>query len=109
VNEFNMKWGVGDKEESFVEQGHQIGLRDNRHYAGFTNFIQRTESTMKERCNATHPLVLQQQQWVVQQMKCTKSDHTEKVQPAKRSKLEHTKHEKEATREFYISKCKEDE
>jgi len=109
VNEFNMKWGVGDKEESFVEQGHQIGLRDNRRYAGLTNFIKRTESTMKERCNATHPLVLQQQQRVVQQTKRTKSDQTEKVQPAKRSKLEHTKHEKEAKREFYISKCKEDE
>jgi hypothetical protein len=64
---------------------------------------------MKERCNATHPLVLQQQQRVVQQTKRTKSDQTEKVQPAKRSKLEHTKHEKEAKREFYISKCKEDE
>jgi hypothetical protein len=109
VNEFNMKWGVGDKEESFVEQGHQIGLRDNRHYAGLKNFIKRTESTMKERCNATHPLVLQQQQGVVQQTKRTKSDQTEKVQPAKRSKLEHTKHEKEAKREFYISKCEEDE
>ncbi len=24
VKEFNMKWGIGDKEESFVEQGLQV-------------------------------------------------------------------------------------
>jgi hypothetical protein len=64
---------------------------------------------MKERCNATHPPVFQQQQRVVQQTKRTKPDQTEKPQPAKRSKLEHMKHEKEAKREFYIGKCKEDE
>ena len=25
VTKFNDKWGIGDKEESFVEQGHQVG------------------------------------------------------------------------------------
>jgi hypothetical protein len=64
---------------------------------------------MKERYNATHPLVLQQQQRVVQQMKCTKPNHTEKVKPAKRRKLEHMKYEKEAKRAFYIRSYKEDE
>jgi hypothetical protein len=64
---------------------------------------------MKERYNATHPLVLQQQQRVVQQTKRIKPNQTDKVKPAKRSKLEHAKHEKEAKREFYISAYKEDE
>jgi len=26
---FNNKWGIGDKEESFIEQGHQVGIKDN--------------------------------------------------------------------------------
>jgi hypothetical protein len=69
VNEFNMNWGIRDKEETFFEQGHRIGLRDNRCYAGLTNFIKHTESTMKESCNAMHPLVQQQQLRVFQQTK----------------------------------------
>ncbi len=24
---FNEKWGIGEKEESFIEQGHKLGLR----------------------------------------------------------------------------------
>jgi hypothetical protein len=47
ANEFNMKWSIGDKEESFIEQGHQIGLRDSRHYAGLTNFVKHTKFAMK--------------------------------------------------------------
>jgi hypothetical protein len=35
---FNDKNGVGDKEESFVEQGHQIGAKENSQYARLTNF-----------------------------------------------------------------------
>ena len=109
VNEFIMKWGVGDKEESFIEQGHQIGLRDNRRYAGLTNFIKRTESTMKERCNATHPLVQQQQVRITQQTKRGKSNQPDKLNPKKRSKSEQFNHEKDAKREFYIKKHKEEE
>jgi hypothetical protein len=35
---FNDKYGLGDKEESFIELGHQIGIKDNRRYQGMTNF-----------------------------------------------------------------------
>jgi hypothetical protein len=38
VCSFNDKYGVGDKEESFVEQGHQVGARENARYARLTNF-----------------------------------------------------------------------
>jgi len=34
----NNKYGVGDKEESFIEMGHQIGLRENRRYQAMKNF-----------------------------------------------------------------------
>jgi hypothetical protein len=46
---FNEKWGVGDKEESFMEQGHQVGLKDDRCYHGLTTFEMRTESLLKAR------------------------------------------------------------
>jgi hypothetical protein len=36
--EFNDKHGIGDKEESFIEQGHQVGMKENRRYHGLTNF-----------------------------------------------------------------------
>jgi hypothetical protein len=26
---FNNKWGTGDNEESFIQQGHQVGIKDN--------------------------------------------------------------------------------
>mgnify|MGYP000306260662 CR=1 FL=1 len=32
ICDFHEKWGVGDKEESFIEQGHQVGIKDNRRY-----------------------------------------------------------------------------
>jgi len=38
VCEFNDKVGLGDKEESFIEQGHQVGMKDNRRYHGLTCF-----------------------------------------------------------------------
>ena len=74
VSEFNDKWGIGEKEESFIEQGHQIGVRDNRRYAGLTNFVKKTEATLKQRCNASHPLVVQQQQKVIVLMKRNKGN-----------------------------------
>jgi hypothetical protein len=40
VCDFNDSCGVGDKEESFVEQGHQVGIKDDRRYHGLTNFVQ---------------------------------------------------------------------
>jgi hypothetical protein len=36
--EQNNKYGLGDKEESFIEQGHQVGLKENKHYQGVTIF-----------------------------------------------------------------------
>jgi hypothetical protein len=38
VCSFNDKYGIGDKEESFVEQGHQAGATENSQYAWLTNF-----------------------------------------------------------------------
>jgi hypothetical protein len=55
---FKNKWGIGDKEESFIEQGHQVGMKDNRRYAGLTNFEKKTASTLKTRAAASHPLVV---------------------------------------------------
>jgi len=55
---FNNKWGMGDKEESFIEQGHQVGIKDNRRYAGLTNFEKKTASTLKTRAAASHLLVV---------------------------------------------------
>ena len=47
VCDFNDSYGVDDKEQSFVEQGHQVGIKDDRRYHGLTNFVQQSESTMK--------------------------------------------------------------
>jgi hypothetical protein len=55
VNKFNEKWGIGDKEESFIEQGHQLGMKDNCRYAGLT----KSASTLKARAASTHPTVLE--------------------------------------------------
>jgi len=54
----NNKWGIGDKEESFIEQGHQVGIKDNQRYAGLTTFEKKTASTLKTRAAASHPLVV---------------------------------------------------
>ncbi len=45
-----------------MEQGHQVGAKDNSHYARLTNFVKKTESTLNAWQQSTHPLVLQQQQ-----------------------------------------------
>jgi hypothetical protein len=39
--------GIGEKEESYVEQGHQVGIKDDRRHYGLPNFVKHTESTMK--------------------------------------------------------------
>jgi hypothetical protein len=46
VCNFNDAWGIGDKKESFIKQGHQVGIKDDRHYFCMTNFKKRTESTL---------------------------------------------------------------
>jgi hypothetical protein len=62
VCDFNDKYGIGNKEESFIEQGHQVGIKDNRRYQGLTDFEKKTISTMKARSVASHPLVRINQQ-----------------------------------------------
>jgi hypothetical protein len=57
--DFHEKWGVADNEESFIKQGHQIGIKGYRRYCGLKNFKKRTESTLKVRSITTHPLVVQ--------------------------------------------------
>jgi hypothetical protein len=52
---YNNKYGVGDKDESFIEQGHQIGMKDNWQYHGVTNFQKKMEASLKARTIATHP------------------------------------------------------
>jgi hypothetical protein len=45
---YNNKYGLGDKEESFIEQGHQIGLKENRRYHGVTN-LKKNGSLLKSK------------------------------------------------------------
>jgi hypothetical protein len=42
--DFNDKFRTGDEEESFIEQGHQVGAKENSRYACLTNLVKRTES-----------------------------------------------------------------
>jgi hypothetical protein len=58
--DFHDKWGIGDKEESFIEQGHQMGIKENRWYHGLKDFKKKTESALKVRSIATHPPVMQE-------------------------------------------------
>ncbi len=103
VSEFNDKWGIGEKEESFIELGHQTGVRNNRRYAGLTNFVKKMEATLKQRCNASHPLIVQQQQKV---KVLTKRNKANEAINTKRIKLDNVKNEKEIKRDFYVSKHK---
>jgi hypothetical protein len=41
VCDLNNSWGI---KESFIEQGHQVGLKDDRRYRGLTNFEKKTAS-----------------------------------------------------------------
>jgi hypothetical protein len=65
VCDFNNTWGVGDKEESFIEQGHQVGLKDDRRYRGLTNFEEKIASTLKAWAITSHPSVKETQTTVV--------------------------------------------
>ncbi len=108
--DFHDEWGVGDKEESFIEQGHQIGLKDDRRYCGLKNFKKRTESTLKVRSIATHPLVMEQRSKVLQQTKRRKinNDTNPVVKRGKKEEVEIKKEEKRIKREFYISNSKKE-
>ena len=108
--DFHDEWGVGDKEESFIEQGHQIGLKDDRRYCGLKNFKKRTESTLKVRSIATHPLVMEQRSKVLQQTKRRKinNDTNPVVKRGKKEEVEIKKEEKKVKRELYISNSKKE-
>jgi len=67
--DFNDACGLGDKEESFVEQGHQVGIKDDRRYHRLTNFVKRSDSTMKARSVSSHPVVKGQQEKVAESAK----------------------------------------
>ena len=43
---YNNRYGLGDKEETFIEQGHQVGLKENRRYQGLTNFHKKNGSLL---------------------------------------------------------------
>jgi hypothetical protein len=45
--DFHEKWGVADKEESFIEQGHQTGIKDGCHCCGLKSIKNSSESMLK--------------------------------------------------------------
>jgi len=105
VCDFNDNCGVGDKEESFVEQGHQVGLKDDRRYYGLTNFVKRTEATLKARSIASHPMVLENQKNVLDNSRRKRSqpDGKDKIINEKaKIKRQNVKDEKESKREHYV-------
>jgi len=102
--EFNDKHGIGDKEESFIEQGHQVGMKENRRYHGLTNFEKKTESTMKARSLASHPLVRTNQETVLQSTKRKRNEpNNTDVNRKKVSGSGDVKKEKEMKRKHYVS------
>jgi hypothetical protein len=44
---FNDSCGLGDKEKSFVEQGHQVGMKDDKRYLGLTSYVKNSDATLK--------------------------------------------------------------
>jgi hypothetical protein len=99
---FNDKQGVGDKEESFVEQGHQVGAKENSRYAWLTNFEKKTKSILNARLQAMHPLVTQHKLEVQKKSKRKRSDQGYAA-------IKSIKEEKKIKREYYMSNCKEEE
>ncbi len=61
----NDAYGIGDKEDSFIEQGHPVGIKDDRRCYGLTNFVKETQSAMKAQSVSSHPLVKENQVKVV--------------------------------------------
>ncbi len=106
VCDFNEKLGAGGKEELFVEQSHQVGLKDDRCYHGLTTFQKRTESLLKARSIKCHPLVQVNQSKVLELLQRRKRPEIEEVEP-KQVKKENVKAEKKVRRENYIGKYEE--
>jgi hypothetical protein len=111
VVEYNNQNGLGDKEESFVEQGHQVGLKENRRYQGLTNFHKKMEASFKAIMIAKHPLIVEQNHKVLEQTKRAKRKPPEKnindmvvEKKIKKEKIKEEKEQRLVKREFYVSK-----
>jgi hypothetical protein len=106
VCNLNEKWGIGEKEESFIEKGHQVGIKKDHRYAGLTNFQKKTASNLKTRANLTHPLVVACKNKVIEhsKKKLSPTIEPEGVQENfKRMKKEQVKVEKDIKRGHYIN------
>jgi hypothetical protein len=104
VCDFNDKYGIGNKEESFIEQGHQVGIKDNRRYQGLTDFEKKTISTMKARSVASHPLVRINQQNIHQNTRQKRIETLIKSEDrTKKVCRQNVKDEKESKRQHYVS------
>lgn len=99
--DFNDEWGTGDKEESFIEKGHQLGAKDNSRYARLTNFVKKSDSLLNARLQSSHPLVQQQKAKVLSSTK-QKRESTHVTEKEKK------KEGKKIKREFYVSNNKEE-
>jgi hypothetical protein len=100
--DFNDKFGVGDKEESFIEQGHQTDIKDDCHYCGLKN-LKKTESALRVRAIATHLLVVNQKAEVLHGAKRVKYGNTNPTTKQVKREAEIKKDEKKMKRENYIS------
>jgi hypothetical protein len=108
VCDFNNELGVGDKEESFIEQGHQVGLKEDRRYHGLTNFEKKTASTLKAWAITSHPSVKETLTTVFKSSarKCLAPKMDREDGQMKRNsgvKREKVKKENEKKREHYVS------
>jgi hypothetical protein len=106
VCNFNDASGIGDKEESFIEQGHQLGIKDDRRYFGMTNFEKRTESTLRARSVYSHPLVQENQVKVLESSKRKRlrpNGEEDATKTKSQIKREDLKEEKKMKREHYVS------
>jgi hypothetical protein len=63
---YNNNYGLCNNKESFIEQGHQIGIKENHRYQGMTNFSKENGASLKVQTIATHPLIIEQSQKVLQ-------------------------------------------
>ncbi len=106
VCDFNNALGIGDTEESSIEQGHQVGLKDDSQYCRLTNFEKKTATTLKAQTIMSHPSVKETQTTIVKSSKQKGvSPRTEDGQMKRNAsvKKENVKKENEKKREHYVS------
>jgi hypothetical protein len=109
----NNTYGLGDKEESFIVQGHQVGLKENRRYQGITNSPKKAEASLKARMIAMHPLIVEHNIEVLQKTKRKPPEKGIKdevvTKKIKNEKIKEEKQQKQAKREYYVSKFTSEE